>query len=89
MARRVREFRAGEIGLGRVIADLEGLLGALEAVPAEWEDQFREEWSVLEVEYAVALDRLSALPSATAPDIAAALDEMERLLALRTGPPLG
>ena len=77
-------FRRGR-SIGPVIADLEGLVHALEETPEAWKDQFIEEWSVLEVDYAVALDRQQPLPTARDHDIATALDAMDALIAGRTG----
>ena len=48
------------------------------------EDSFIEEWSVLEIAYAVALDRQQPPPTAGDHDIAAALDALEALIAKRT-----
>ena len=83
MSERVRQFRAGEIGIGRAIADLEGLLNALQHAPDHWLDSFTEEWSVLEIAYAVALDSLESLPRATDHDIAEALLRLDQLIAQR------
>lgn len=83
MSERVRQFRAGEIGIGRAIADLEELLNALQDAPDDWLDAFTEEWSVLEIAYAVALDRLESLPRATDHDIAEALLRLDQLIAQR------
>lgn len=77
-------FRRGR-SIGPVIADLEGLVHALEETPQDWKDQFIEEWSVLEIDYAVALDRQQPLPTARDHDIATALDAMDALIAERTG----
>jgi len=84
MQQRIEGFRDGRLSIGTVIADLEGLVSALEA-PQEWKDSFIEEWSVLEIAYALALDRQQPLPTAGDHDIAAALDALELLIAERTG----
>lgn len=86
MARRLHEFRSGEIPIGRVIADLEGLLNALAMASEDWEEAFREEWATLEIDYAVALDRQSPLPTASDPGIAGAITELDRLVRLRREP---
>jgi hypothetical protein len=80
MQQRIAAFRAGQLSLGRVIADLEGLLSALEQATEEWKDRFREQCNVLEIAYAVTLDRQDPPPTAGDHDIAAALDAMESLL---------
>jgi hypothetical protein len=76
-------FRDGR-AIGPVIADLEGLVHALEMTPQEWTDSFIEQWSVLEIAYAVALDRQQPLPTAADHDIAAALHALDALIAQRT-----
>jgi hypothetical protein len=76
----VAKFRAAEVPIGRLIADLEGLLGALQETPESWRDRFTEEWSVLEIAYAVALDRRTPIPTAASGEIAEALGNMDRLL---------
>jgi hypothetical protein len=68
-----------------VIADLEGLVHALEATPEEGTDSFIDEWSVLEIAYAVALDRQQPQPTAGNHDIAVALDALDALIAQRIG----
>ena len=81
MRERIASFRAGSISLGPVIADLEGLVNALTVTPYEWRDRFVEEWSVLEIAYAVALDRESPSPSAsTDPHVREALDALDALI---------
>jgi hypothetical protein len=85
MQQRIDGFRDGELSIGPVIADLEGLVHALEETPQEWKASFVEEWSVLEISYAVALDRHQPLPTARDHDIAAALDALDALIAERTG----
>ena len=77
-------FRRGR-SIGPVIADLEGLVHALEETPQDWKNLFLEQWGVLEIGYAVALDRQQPLPTARDDDIATALDEMDALIAERTG----
>jgi hypothetical protein len=85
MQQRIDGFRDGELSIGPVIADLEGLVHALEETPQEWKASFVEEWSVLEISNAVALDRHQPLPTARDHDIAAALDALDALIAERTG----
>jgi hypothetical protein len=55
MRQRIDSFRDGQLPIGPIIADLEGLVDALDETPKEWKDSFVEEWSVLEIAYAVAL----------------------------------
>lgn len=70
MRQRVEDFRQGRRGTGAVIGDLEGLVWALQETPEDWRDRFIEAWSVLEIDYAVALDRRTSLPTAKDGDIA-------------------
>ena len=79
-------FRGGR-DIGSVIAVLEALVNALEETPREWKDSFVEEWSVLAIAYAVALDRRQSLPTAGDHDIAAALDSLAALITLHIGNP--
>ena len=83
MQQRIDGFRAGRLSIGRVIADLEGLVSALEETTREWKHSFIEQWGVLETAYAVALDRQERLPDAGDSDIAAALDGLDALIAER------
>ena len=82
---RLGQFRAGQIDIARAIVDLEGLLNALEHAPDDWRDEFIEEWSVMEIASAVALDRQTPLPRASDADIADAVAQLEWLVAERTG----
>lgn len=84
MQQRIESFRDGRLSIGSIIADLEGLVHALEVTPQVWKDSFVEEWSVLEIAYAVVLDRNQALPEARDHDIAAALDSMDALVRERS-----
>jgi hypothetical protein len=70
--------------IGPVIADLAGLVDALDETPQEWTDSFVEEWSVLETAYAVALDRQQPMPTAGDHGVAAALVALGALIAERT-----
>src|SRR4051812_47150635 len=53
----VGRYERGEIGLGRLVSDLESLLDALDNLSEEWRDSFLGEWGDLEQVHAVALDR--------------------------------
>jgi len=85
MQQRIQGFRDGRLSISTVIADLEGLVSELDEAPQEWKDSFIAEWGVLEIAYAVALDREQPLPTAGDDGIAAALDALELLIAERTG----
>lgn len=79
MVERIQDFRDGNASIGPVINDLEALLEALEETPEQWKEEFQQEWSVLEIRYAVALDRQQPLPGPEDHDIPEALDRMEQL----------
>lgn len=80
MRERVEDLRQGRRSIGPVIADLEGLVWSLQETPEEWRDRFIEAWSVLEIDYAVALDGRTSIPTAKDHDIAQALDDIDALL---------
>jgi hypothetical protein len=61
---RIDSFRHGRLPIGPVTADLRGLADALDETPQKWKDSFVEERSVLEIAYAVALDRQQPSPTA-------------------------
>jgi hypothetical protein len=62
MADCLSRFEQGDLGIGQVIADLRGLLAALESTPQPWRDEFQGEWGDLEIEYASALEQQKPLP---------------------------
>ena len=84
MRQRIDRFRHGRLPIGPVTADLRGLVDALDETPQKWKDSFVEERSVLEIAYAVALDRQQPSPTARDHDVAAALDALEAPIAERT-----
>jgi hypothetical protein len=63
MRERVSGLRGGALHLGTGTADLEALLSVTRQ-PPDWKDRFIYAWSVLEIAYAVALDRLQPIPTA-------------------------
>ena len=67
MLQRIEVFRQNYLSLGRLIADLEGLLAARQRVSEKWIDDFRSAWGDLDIPYAVALDRLAPIPDAHDP----------------------
>lgn len=83
MRDRLAEFRAGRVKIGKVIGDLEGLLYALDGASDAWRESFLEEWSTLEIAYAVALDQLAPLPTAKDPDVATSVTNLEDMVAAR------
>ncbi len=50
-------YEAGKVTLSSLLAGLEALLDALESANEEWMEAFRRQWSILEIDYAVSLDR--------------------------------
>jgi hypothetical protein len=82
MLERIDWFHRGEIGLPALIANLDGLLNALEGVDQRWKQAFLKQWGVLEEVYADSLDKgLSAVPSENMPLINRAMDELKQLIA--------
>jgi hypothetical protein len=87
MIERLRAFRAGELDIGKLISDLEGLMWALELASQDWIDAFQSEWGELEIAYAVALDRGEPIPDNSDPRVQASVEALlevveERLSAL-------
>jgi hypothetical protein len=80
MNEQILRFRSGDLSLGRLIADLEGLLAALTFATDEWIDDFWSAWGDLEIPYAVALDRLTPIPDARDPNVADGLFELDVLI---------
>lgn len=83
MLDRVAGLRSGDLSIGHAIGDLEGLLYQLELASDGWRDEFTEAWSLLEIAYAVALDRNEPLPTASDGDVAEGLAAIERLAGAR------
>jgi hypothetical protein len=80
MQERIAKFRAGDVSLGTLISDLEGLLEARERASDSWIDDFRSAWGDLEIPYAVALDRLTPIPDAHDPIVADGLFDLDALI---------
>lgn len=80
MLDRLDRFRGGELSIGPVINDLEALLYELELVDEPWRDEFVEGWSLLEIPYAVALDRLTPIPDATDATVAEGVAVLDALV---------
>ena len=81
MDERIAKFRTGDVSLGTLINDLEGLLEARSSVWLDsWIDDFRSAWGDLEIPYAVALDRLPPMPDAHDPVVADGLLELDALI---------
>ena len=52
MLEAISEYEKGRLNLKSLIADLEGLVGALRDVPDEWTNRFRQTWGILDDVYA-------------------------------------
>jgi hypothetical protein len=57
MLQRIDAYERDEIVLRRLIDDVEGLIAALESMPATQKEEIRSAWGALEDRYAVALDQ--------------------------------
>jgi hypothetical protein len=60
MLERLNAFEEHKISLAAFIADLNGLLCALENPDTEWRNDFQKQWGILEDIHASALDRAIA-----------------------------
>ena len=67
MLQRIEVFRQNYLSLGRLIADLEGLLAARQRVSEKWIDDFRSAWGDLDIPYAVLLIALRRFLTRTIP----------------------
>ena len=81
MRRKIADFEQGDISIGHLIADLKGLMAALERSDADWIEGFHDQWASLEESYATALVKKLALPAASDQLVRHALTAMRRLLA--------
>jgi hypothetical protein len=52
-----------------------GLLSALDETPEDWTRHFKAEWNAIEVEYAAALSRGTALPGPSAQGVQEAAEK--------------
>jgi hypothetical protein len=80
MLDRLNRFRSGDLALGPVVNDLEALLYELVLAEEGWRARFVDAWSVLEIAYAVALDRLEEIPTIRDADVADAVKELDDLV---------
>jgi hypothetical protein len=82
----LQQYLAGKAPLETLIAGLEALLNALVSVDQEWTSAFHSQWGVLEIEYAVALDRQQpTLGSQSLDRISHAVENLRRLVEDRIG----
>jgi hypothetical protein len=82
---KIAGFEQGDIPIHHFIADLKGLMAAMEKPDADWIQAFHDQWACLEENYATSL--VKKLPSPTASDqiVRHALTAMTRLLAAVPG----
>lgn len=83
MLDRLDRFKAGNLGIGPVINDLEALLSELQLADGSWREEFIEAWSDLEIPYAVALDRLEPIPTAEDETVGAGVNALHDLVRTR------
>ena len=80
MGERMEQFRRAVLPLSKLISDLEGLLEARTLASEQWVHDFRSACEDLEITYAVALDRLTAIPDAHDPTVADGLLDLDVLI---------
>ena len=80
MLDRISQFRRQELTIKQAVNDLEALLYELEESEEAWRDAYLEHWGVLEVSFALALDRGLPMPTAEDWAIAEAWGAMEQLI---------
>lgn len=68
MRRFIEEFKAGSMGLGQLIINLESLFASIKSPEPQWSGKFQVLWAKLEEEYAVMIHhhRTSLDPEAEA-----------------------
>jgi hypothetical protein len=77
----LQQYLRGEVSLRKLIADLEGLLEALESFEETWKDAFRSDWGSLEQVYACSRPDSGVLPSTEDQKILSeAVDKLLRLV---------
>lgn len=77
---RLDRLQSGELGIGGVIGDLEGLADQLQVVDEAWRERFSEGWGDLEIPYAVALARQEPIPTVKDPIVAEGVDTLDQLV---------
>ena len=81
MLERINAFENKKLALKQLIADLEGLLYALQDAPKGWKSSFYEEWAVLEDVYAGVLDEgLKKIPEDSQKLIDGAVGNLKHLV---------
>jgi len=77
MLERLEAFLAGHVSMDKILADLEGLLSALEQPGEEWRRTFQEDVNELDIIWGVALDH--GRTRLTEPEAKSAFESAERL----------
>lgn len=77
---RIEGFIHGEVGIARVVSDLDALQGQLSLVDEQWSEAFVGAWWELEIAYAVALEHAEPAPGPGDPGIQRALTELRGLI---------
>jgi hypothetical protein len=81
MLEKIREFQAHQISIGSLINDLEALLDCIKHLPKEWLSQMWGQWEILEINYAVVLDKEQhELTQEQAKDVIAAISKIKDLV---------
>ncbi|MBV9470592.1 MAG: hypothetical protein JOZ57_15240 [Abitibacteriaceae bacterium] len=80
MADCLNRFRKGDLSLGNLIGDLEALLDVLGTSDENWKTAVKDQWRIMEINYAVALDRNSKLSPEDETQVQDAVEHIEQLL---------
>jgi hypothetical protein len=84
----LRSFDAGQITFRALLDRLESCLDNLSDEDVPWKDAFQHQWSGLEQEYAYAsFKEQKTILESDMPAVEAALAELKRLIAKKTGRP--
>lgn len=85
----LRSFDAERITFRALLDRLESCLDNLSDDDLPWKEEFQQEWGVLEDTYAyAAFKEQKTIPESDMPAVEAALAEMKRLVAEKTGRPV-
>ena len=80
MLDRLHAFAGGDIPIGQLVNDLEGLLAQLELVDDKWQGDFIDAWGDLEIPWAVALDRQEPIPTFADSTVSEGVRRLEALI---------
>jgi hypothetical protein len=85
IAKALDAYEGGEVGLARLVADVErGVEALFDVADHDWVEELRSAWSGLEIVYALALDEgRSTLSDEERGDIDETIAELRSLLAAR------